>query len=700
MHRDRDDPPRRTGIHAALAAAVALLALLGIPALAAAASPPTARSHVRTHRAHATLRLGSLTLTRCQSKPAGYCGTLAVPLDYSSPAGPDISIAYEFFPATGGSAKGTVVPVEGGPGYPSLGSVSYRSAGGQAGYAPMYGPLLEHWNMLVVDNRGTGASNGLRCAALQNFAGATGTAAFQKVVGECGQALNSRWHYPDGSAVHASDLFTSAPAAADLAAAVRALGIGKIDLYGDSYGSFFAQVFAARYPSLVRSLTLDSTYLSAGLDPWYRSSVESMPAAFQAACSRAPACAAAEPEQVFTRIAALAASLRARPLSATVPGPAGKSEKVTMGVTGLVDLVSDAAEDKQVYRELDAAARALLEGGEPAPLLRLYSQRLAVDEAYFGLPVSEYSVEDYFAVGCLDYPQLFDLAASPAQRAAELAAASSALPAGTFSPFTTAEWLGQDENTEAYTGCLDWPAPRDAQPPLPPLLPASLPVLVLGGELDTWTPPVDAPKVLAELGGHSRFIELANSTHVVGEGETLCGSALIRAFVAHPESLEQLDASCAPEVAAIHSLGAFPARLAAVSPLEPSPGDAATPTALRLAAAAVQTAGDAVARWEAIEATRDRGLHGGSVSVSHGGTSLTLARDTFVPGVAVSGTVALSAAPLPEDGQTAVASITAKGEGGHTASVTATWTTAGSGAVARVAGQADGAAVAGTMPAP
>jgi pimeloyl-ACP methyl ester carboxylesterase len=567
----------------------------------------------------------------------------------------------------------------------------------------MYGALLEHWNMLAIDNRGTGASAVLRCAPLQDFSGPTGSAAFQKTVGECGQALNSRWHYPDGSPVHASDLFTSAQAAADMAAVLRALGIGKIDLYGDSYGSFFAQVFAARYPSLVRSLTLDSTYSTAGLDPWYRSSIESMPADFEAACSRAPACAAAEPEQVFSRIGALAASLRAKPASGRVPGPSGKLENVTIGVTGLVDLVSDAAEDKQIYRDLDAAARALLEEGEAAPLLRLYAQRLAVDEAYFGLPTNEYSVEDYFAVGCLDYPQLFDLHSTPSQRASELSAAIAALPGSTFSPFTTAEWLSQDENTEAYTGCLDWPAPLDAQPPLPappPLLPAGLPVLVLGGELDTWTPPVDVPKVLAELGGSSRFIELANSTHVVGEGETVCGSALIRAFVAHPQDLATLDASCAPAVPAIHSVGAFPARLAAVAPLQPAPGDAASALALRLAAAAVQTAGDAVARHAATEAAHDRGLHGGAVSVTKGGSLLTLSRDALVPGVPVSGSVSLSAAALPEDGQTAVATLTASGEGGHTATITATWTTSGSGAVARVAGEADGAAVAGTMPAP
>jgi pimeloyl-ACP methyl ester carboxylesterase len=706
MHRDRDDrrgtprPAARrtlTASTAALTLALVATALLALPAGASAAARRA------TSEAPATLQLGSQTLSRCESKPLAYCGRLAVPLDYSSPGGPDISIAYKFFGATSGSAKGTVVPVEGGPGYPSSGSVSYRSGSSQAGYAPMYGTLLEHWNMLTIDNRGTGASTPLRCAPLQGFTGATGTAAFQRTVGECANALNGRWHYPDHSPVHASDLFTSAVAAQDMAAVLHALGISKIDLYGDSYGSFFAQVFAARYPSLVRSVTLDSTYLTAGLDPFYRSSVESMPADFQAACSRAPACAAAEPGSVWTRIGALAASLRAKPVSGTVPGPGGKLEKVTIGVVGLVDLVNDAAEDKQVYRDLDAAARALLGDGDAAPLLRLYAQRLAVDEAYFGLPTSEYSVELYFAVGCLDYPQLFDMSASPAVRASQLAAAEAALPASTYGPFTTAEWLAQDENTEAYTACLGWPAPVSAEPPLPgppPLLAATVPVLVLGGELDAWTPPVDVPKVLAEVGGHARFVELANSTHVVGEGETNCGSTLIRAFVAHPGDLDTLDASCAPAVATIHSVGSYADTLAAVAPLEATGGNGASANSLRLASAAVQTAGDAIARYAAVEAAHDHGLHGGTVAAMKGGELLTLSHDQLVPGVAVSGTVSLSPAPLPEDGQTVVASLTVAGERRRRSSFTATWTTSGSDAVARVAGEAEGAGVSGTMPAP
>ena len=88
-----------------------------------------------------------------------------------------------------------------------------------------------------------------------------------------------------------------------------------------------------------------------------------------------------------------------------------------------------------------------------------------------------------------------------------------------------------------------------------PLFPASLPVLVLGGELDTWTPAAGVPKVLSEIGGHARFVELANSTHVVGEGDTACGSTLVQAFVADPQALDSLDASCAPGVSPIHTVG-------------------------------------------------------------------------------------------------------------------------------------------------
>jgi len=683
-----------------------MLPVFALLALTCASVTSASAQAVAAAHAAATLQLGTQTLTLCASAPEAYCGKLSVPLDYATPTGPHISIAYRWYPATappGGQPSGTVLPVEGGPGYPSIGSVSYELGGTPSGYSAMYGPLLERWNMLAVDNRGTGASTPLSCPALQDFSGPTGSEAFEQTAAGCAVALNHRWKYADGSWVHASDLFTSAPAAEDLAAVITALGIGKVDLYGDSYGSFFAQVFASRFPQLVRSVVLDSTYETVGLDAWYRSTIESMPAAFDAACNRSPACASAAPGSSWSRIGALAESLREHPISGVVPGPDGSLEKVSMEVTGLVNLLSDAAEDTNIYRELDAAARALLDAGDPAPLLRLYAQRLAVDEAYFGEPVREYSVELYLATSCLDYPQLFDMNAGPAVRAEELAAAEATLPAATFSPFSTAEWLAQDENTEAYTACLDWPSPTVAQPPITrslPLFPSSLPVLVLGGEFDTWTPAAGVPKVLSEIGGDSRFIELANSTHVVGEGDTVCGSTLVQEFVADPEALDTLDASCAPAVSPVHTVGVYAAQLAEQPPLSASPGSGASRVELQLAAAAVSTAGDAIARFQAIEAKHDHGLAGGSVTASDGGALLKLARDRLVAEVAVSGTVKLTHAPNPEDGETVLATLSAKAPGISRGSFTATWTTAGAGAQAQLVGAVGHQPVSGSMPAP
>jgi len=671
--------------------------LLAGSLLACALAPGVSVAASRTGAA-SSLTVGSQTLTRCGAAPLYYCGKLSVPLDHSAPSGPRISIAYRWYPASApseGRAAGTAVPVEGGPGYPSSGSV-------EGGYSVMYGPLLKRWNMLAVDNRGTGKSMPLSCPALQGFSGPTASEAFQLAAGGCAASLNHRWRYPDRSWVHASDMFTSAPAAEDLAAVIEALQLRKVDLYGDSYGSFFAQVFASRFPNLVRSVILDSTYQTSGLDPFYRSSAAAMPADFNAVCARSPACAAAATGSSWTRISVLAEKLRAAPVSGTVPGPSGQMEKVTMSVVGLVDLLNDAAGDSQIYRGLDAAARALLDNGDAAPLLRLYAQRLIEDEAYFGVPARAYSPELYLAVSCLDYPQLFKMSAGSSLRADELAAAESALAPTTFAPFSVLEWLSQDQNTEAYSACLDWPAPTAAQAPTTgklPLLPSSVPVLVLGGELDSWTPPGDIGKVLAQLGGHTRFVEVANATHVVGEGDDVCASQLIESFVADPAAIDSLDASCASGVPPIHTVGVYPSRLGEEPPIEPSPGSSAAPSALQLAAAAVSTAADAVARHAASELRADDGLEGGSVTASQAGTLLTLKSDQLIPGVAVSGTVKLAPAAIPADGQTALVSLTTSASGLKPGSFTASWTTDGPG-VAQILGTVGGESVTGSMPAP
>jgi pimeloyl-ACP methyl ester carboxylesterase len=685
-HRARSLARRTAGLIAVLLAALIALATVAVATVPTSASAlPTAQPRPR---ASTSLRVGRLTLKRCATSPAAYCGTLKVPLNWEATTGPDISVCFRWFPAAGhGQPEGTVLPVEGGPGYPSILSVA------PDGYRAMYGSTLRHFNMLAVDLRGTGCSTVLNCPKLQNFAGPSGTRAFAAVVGGCADALNRRWKAPDGEYVHASDLFTSAPAAEDLAAVIDALDVPQVDVYGDSYGSWFAQVFAARFPSLVHSVILDSTYQVLDLDPWYRSTIATMPADVDTACEESVACAAVGGTS-WPRIEALAARLASAPISGTVPGPDGNRQPVTMGVVGLVNLVSDSAEDPTIYRELDAAARALLDDHEPAPLLRLYAQRLAIDEAYFGVPVNEYSVELYMAVSCLDYPQLFPLSVPESARASDLAAAKATLPASTFAPFTTDQWLAMDQNSENYTACLDWPKPTIAQPPVtesPPLLPAGMPVLILGGSLDTWTPAVGVPEVEAEIGGHDRFVLFANETHVVGEGDLYgCASSIIQAFVTTPAALSSLNVSCAARVPSIRAVGMYANALSSVAPLRLTSGHA-TLTTRQLAAAALQTAGDAVSRFESIGVQHDSGLYGGLVKVH--GQALTLMNDELVPGVRISGTVTIK-------GMTVSATVRTQAAGLPEAHVSGSWQLYGGSARAAVTVTSGDDSATGAMPAP
>ncbi|MEI9930367.1 MAG: alpha/beta hydrolase [Rhizomicrobium sp.] len=69
------------------------------------------------------------------------------------------------------------------------------------------------------------------------------------------------------------------------------LGIDTIDYYGDSYGTFFGQVFSALYPGRIRSMVLDGAYPVIGETPWYSNSAAVVRKSFNESCERAPYCA-------------------------------------------------------------------------------------------------------------------------------------------------------------------------------------------------------------------------------------------------------------------------------------------------------------------------------------------------------------------------------------------------------------------------
>ena len=591
-----------------------------------------------------TIRLGRITLHKCATGPLTYCAGMEVPLDYSSKASPSIHIGFEWLPATrvgrGKHAKGTLLAVEGGPGFSSIGS--------EGGYAAMLGSLRHTRNLLLIDLRGTGASTPLSCVGLENFSQVQHQfgAAFDRLVANCGSKLNQTWRYRTGKRrfVHASDLFNSAYSARDVSRVLTALRIGRVDLYGDSYGSWFAQVFASRYPARLRSLTLDSTYQVLGLDPWYTTTVITARQAFDHACAESAACrSAAVAGSAWARIGQLAKRLTRSPVTGETVSPEGTLTKLTVTVETLVNLVNNAGFDPLIYRDLDAAARALLTRDDQAPLLRLASLSLGFDNSNFPLP--EFSGGLYFAVACTDYVQLFSRTASPAVRARQFASALRREPAGTFAPFTVTQWTELDQYTEAYSACLNWPTPSRLIPPItrrPPLVPARVHVLILSGTLDSLTPWLaGASLVGSQMGRTARVVRIANLTHVTLQNPNdACPARIFQRFISNPDGLAHENTSCAGQVSPVHTVGSYPPRLGQAVPARPTQGNQVGRVALQAAATALASVGDEISRWPLLlGGGSDLGLRGGHISFSAGNVvKISLRNARWVANATINGT--------------------------------------------------------------
>jgi pimeloyl-ACP methyl ester carboxylesterase len=647
------------------------------------------------------LVVGRLPLDPCEDAEGAWCGKLRVPFDRADPAAGTIPINFEWYPAEQ-APVGTIVAMEGGPGYPSTGSRDY--------YLELFGGLQRTRNLLLVDNRGTGTSGLIDCRPLQRWRLALGEAEYDRRLAACGDQLNSARRLPGGGFVHGSDLYGTANAARDLADVLDALQTGPVDLYGDSYGSYFGQSFAARYPRLLRSLTLDATWPVLGTDPFYVSTIETARIAFDLACRRSVACALAAPGSSMARIGALAERLRRAPVVGRTrePGKAPSTWRVDVGV--LIALVNNAGSDAGVYRELDAAARAVLRHRDGAPLLRLAAKSLYIDD---GGPVLEWSAGQYVAVSCTDYPQAFDMRAPPAVRRAQYEAAADALPDDVFAPFTVEEWTTSP--VAEFDDCIDWPAPVRHDPPIarssgapswgspdpsgrPPLVPPTLPVLVLSGGLDTLTPWTDGAVVAAQLGPSARWVKVENTIHVTALADPYgCASGLVRQFVRHPERLHSMDVSCASRIPEVRVVGEFPRRLSGATPAIPRKGNQAKAAGRRLAAVGAAAVGDAIAQWWYLPGTRGHGLRGGRFDAQGDeSVQLDLHKIRFVTDATVDGRATWNTGT-----GLVTAQVVVKGPRGTTATVRMRWHDLARHARATLTGRTgSGARLAAFLPAP
>jgi pimeloyl-ACP methyl ester carboxylesterase len=568
----------------------------------------------------AILQVGQLKLHHCAT-PAPWCGTLERPLDPTGAVPGRVSVYFEYYPHSGtGAATGTLVATEGGPGFPATDS--------RDEYLGLFEPLRATHDVVIMDNRGTGHSGAIECRPLQEAAVLT-----EANIGACGRSLGP-----------AASLYGSALAGDDLAAVLEALALGPVDLYGDSYGTYFAQTFALRHPQVLRSLILDGAYPLDGPDyAWYPHYAPAMREKFNRACERSAECSAI-PGSSMEHIAPALKALRERPFAARVRTGENEVSNFTASATQLAIVMFGSAPALASVREVDAAARAYVEG-DRQPLLRLMAETLSgVDSRDQTQSPLLYSAGLAAAVSCGDPPQIYDMSLAPKERAVAREAAIThreATAPETYAPFTIAEYRRMPLDYAFIDQCVQWPVPRS-----PPAAPVpvdepypEVPVLVMSGDLDNMTPMADAAAAAARF-PRAHHVVLVNGFHVnaLAHSRSECGAKLVRRFI---ENLSTGDDSCAAEVPPVRLVARFARSAAELVPAHADTDNAAGDPALRVVSAALLTGADVITRAIAHGAGGGVGLRGGTFTASAAadGYHITLDEVRWTDDVAVSGTI-------------------------------------------------------------
>jgi pimeloyl-ACP methyl ester carboxylesterase len=434
--------------------------------------------------------------------PGARCGSVTVPLDRANPARGTIDVGYVLLPHTDSSrpAVGAIVPNPGGPGMATT------------SFAPFYTgftPLRARHDVLLVDPRGTGRSGALSCPGAAQLDPLT--ARKHAVAPACAPGLGS-----------ATGLYGSAAVADDIDAVRAALGIERLDLWGDSYGTFLMPVYAARHPRHVRSIVLDGAFPVVA-DPWGRDVLRGMRSVIRRTCHRTRRCSGG---RVLEDLRLLARRLHRHPRHFSAHSPLGVV-RLRLGERELAD-VAFAGGRAEAMGWLPGAVTAAVHH-DYALLDRLdFGQRVGDVEAFTADP-AQVSLTDAAAVECHDYTRPYDLGAPPTVRHRQYRRGLAALDRRGFRPFSPAAWLDTSvTGIDAGPDCLDWPADPTAGSPLRGARLPDVPVLVMSGDLDDNTPIGQGRRAAAQF-PRATFAVVADAGHT--PALTPCGLALGLRFV-------------------------------------------------------------------------------------------------------------------------------------------------------------------------
>ncbi len=436
------------------------------------------------------------------------CVTIPVPLDHDN-AGDNRTLDIEFaIHLATGDYRGTLIYFAGGPGQAG---VPFGSAA-MAWFDP---EIPEHYDVVFFDQRGTGPRHGVECldASTEYWMTHWDFNELEAVLDSV-QAFVADCIDESGRADILPYLSTE-QAARDVELFRETIGVPRVWLYGASYGTYIAQVYAARFPDAIEAVILDGV-----MDPAIDLAADSAQGAeagerlfarIAAACGEDYLCRTSYQSDPLSYYDRLMEELDAEPKPVMFPLSDGRLEQRMLTpemLFGSLSLSLYTPFDRSSFLQVLASA----ERGDYTPLMRMGYRSLEIDPDTLRPSSAEGGAfaiywGAFYGISCADY-------AAPATDpvAAARASVETGLAQRDAYPRFFTYLIGLQPE------CQFWPTLGEAaRPPL--FTGGDYHTLILGADADAATPIVNARAVFDRVPDAS-MVTVRGGPHVIyGWGE-------------------------------------------------------------------------------------------------------------------------------------------------------------------------------------
>jgi pimeloyl-ACP methyl ester carboxylesterase len=422
------------------------------------------------------------------------CVTVPVPLDAGRPSAGSLKLHVTVAPAFRESSRpDPVFVLAGGPGEAGSDVLPLLSGAFKRARATR--------DIVFIDQRGTGLSGKLDCPSRPDDDSLDDN------------ALDARVRACIAASKAPFAAYTTEAAARDIEQVRQALGYGKINVWGGSYGTRLAQAYARAYPRSVRSLVLDAVAAPDQVIPAGGHDSQAALDKLFDLCERDAGCHKAYPA-LRREFAALAEKVAAGQVRLALPDPrTAKPVAFTMTSVRFLGTVHSILYNPADARRLPFLVHSAF-GGNWGPFVA--RQNVATDFSAEGMN----ALLLHLAVVCAeDVPRM-----TPELLAADAGVLTRPL-AQRIVPLCQA----------MKVPVVAWRAPSRIDAP----------ALLLSGALDPITPPHRAASA-ARFMPHAQQVVVANAGH--GVSQLGCAPRVLREFLDHPDS--KLDARCLSEIPA------------------------------------------------------------------------------------------------------------------------------------------------------